>query len=486
MVPLELGTLFLSLDLVQELQSFGRRLVSGLVVGSIYALAGVGLTLVYGILRLANFAHGDFLTLGAYLALYFVALITLPATQTWGLAAASFLVLLVIADRWLRPLAGRLLGSRWSRRALSDAETGALLYAAAAVLALVLGSATAWTFPVAWTWFLVALVAAAAFTWAVLASTAGAGWSRLAPWTALGVVAALGAHFLVALQTPGGLSVPGELAVGLAVVAAGALRLQPEAVREPWVMAALGGAGIAALFLLASPILLAVTLALVAVATLSVVLDLIMWRPARRKGGGLVTLLIMAIGLALVLRNVIIIFWGGGLQGFPGVVRRGQEILGTGILITPNQAIVIGITLLVVFLLHFFLQYTKVGKAMRALSDNMDLARVSGIDVDRVILYVWIIGGALVALAGILFGMTRSFTPNLGWHQLLPIFAAVILGGIGSAYGALAGGFVIGIAMETSVYFGVPPEYRLAVGFGILILVMIVRPSGIFGRAALR
>ncbi len=482
---------FSSPELAASLQGFGRRVVAGLVVGSIFALAGVGLTLVYGILRLANFAHGDFLTLGTYLALYFVALITLPATLRWGLGAALLLILLVAADRYLRPWWVRRRGSGEGAvlHKLSATESALVLYAAAALVALVAGNRFPVGVPSAWVAFIVALAAAGVLVWRLLSSARdqAAGGRQLLAWVGFAVVAVAAAHFLVPLQTgPGGFSFPGEIAIGLVVLAVGALRSKRDAGEDPAVLGVLGLTGLVALYLLATPILLAVTLALAIVAAVSVVLDLVMWRRARAMGAGLVTLIIMAIGLALVIRNSIIVLWGGGLKGFPGVLRRGEEILGTGVLITPNQAIVIGVTVLVALLLHFLLQHTRVGKAMRALSDDMELARVSGIDVDRVVLYVWIVGGVLVALAGILYGMTRAFTPSLGWHQLLPIFAAVILGGIGSAYGAMVGGFAIGLAMETSVFFGVPSEYRLAVGFGILILVMIFRPRGIFGRSAVR
>src|SRR5690606_40561365 len=104
--------------------------------------------------------------------------------------------------------------------------------------------------------------------------------------------------------------------------------------------------------------------------------------------------------------------------------------------------------------LHDALPISTLGKTMRALSDNTDLAWVSGIDVDRVVTWTWIIGGGLAAVGGVLYGMTRPLYPELGWHLLLPLFAAIILGGIGHPYGAIAGGFLIGIVQEVSVYFG--------------------------------
>ena len=131
------------------------------------------------------------------------------------------------------------------------------------------------------------------------------------------------------------------------------------------------------------------------------------------------------------------------------------------------------------FLIHYILQKTKIGKAMRALSDNMDLARISGIDVDRVILWTWVISMGLAAAGGVLYGLVTSVRPNMGWVLLLPMFAAVILGGIGNPYGAMAGGLIIGLSQEISTAF-LPTEYKLAVGFTIMILVLLLKPEGIF------
>ena len=132
------------------------------------------------------------------------------------------------------------------------------------------------------------------------------------------------------------------------------------------------------------------------------------------------------------------------------------------------------------FLVHYLLKRTTIGKAMRALSDNIDLAKASGIDVDRVIRYTWAIGMALAAVGGILYGLITNINPNMGWFMLLPMFAAVILGGIGSPYGAMVGGVVIGLAQELSTAI-LPTEYKQAVAFFILIVVLFIRPRGILG-----
>ena len=125
---------------------------------------------------------------------------------------------------------------------------------------------------------------------------------------------------------------------------------------------------------------------------------------------------------------------------------------------------------------------------MRALADDRALAAIAGIDVGRVIGYTWILSGLLAGLAGVLAGLVQtSFDPNFGFQLLLPVFAAVVLGGIGSAYGALAGGLVLGLAMELSTWpsllGGVDPVYKPVVAFAVLIVALMVRPQGLFGRA---
>ncbi|MCD6210441.1 MAG: branched-chain amino acid ABC transporter permease [Methanophagales archaeon] len=206
--------------------------------------------------------------------------------------------------------------------------------------------------------------------------------------------------------------------------------------------------------------------------------DYVIWKPMRSKGAGRVALIIISIGLALFIRNLIIFLWGSDIERYALPVKRGIEI-GT-VVITQNQLIEISIALLCMFLVHYLLKSTTVGKAMRALSDNIDLARVSGIDVDLMIRYTWAIGMALAGVSGILYGLLTNINPNMGWFMLLPMFAAAILGGIGNPYGAMAGGILIGVAQELSTAI-LPPEYKLAVAFAIMIVVLLLRPQGIMG-----
>jgi len=128
------------------------------------------------------------------------------------------------------------------------------------------------------------------------------------------------------------------------------------------------------------------------------------------------------------------------------------------------------------------LRYALLGKQMRALSDNLDLAETTGINTSRVILYTWVFAGAFAGLAGVLYGATTQLQPEMGFELLLPLFAAVVVGGIGDAFGALAGGILLGVVIEWSTLF-IDPGLKLAVGFIVLILVLVIRPQGIFGKA---
>jgi neutral amino acid transport system permease protein len=222
----------------------------------------------------------------------------------------------------------------------------------------------------------------------------------------------------------------------------------------------------------------ACVVSIVITALVAVFCDYAIWKRMRTKGAGRIVLIIISIGLALFIRNFIIFLWGPDIKRYALPVKRGIEL--GSVVITENQIAVIIVALTCMFLVHYLLKKTSMGKAMRALSDNLDLAKVSGIDVDLVIRYTWAIGMALAAVGGILYGLLTNINPNMGWFMLLPMFAAAILGGIGNPYGAMAGGIIIGLAQELSTAI-LPTEYKLAVGFAIMIAVLLVRPQGIMG-----
>ena len=285
-----------------DLQQTAQLFVNGIAVGSVIALAAVGLTLTYGILRLSNFAHGDFMTLGAY------------------------------------------------------------------------------------------------FTW--LANTAA------------------------------GINI--------------------------WLSMMLGAVGTVGAMLLSEKII---------------------WSPMRDRRATSTTLIIISIGLALFIRNGIIFIWGGSNQSYALPVVSAIELF--GIRIAFYRILVVIMAILAIVALHLLLQNTKIGKAMRAVADNVDLARVTGINVERVVIWTWVIAGSLTALGGGMYGLITAVRPNMGWFLILPMFASVILGGIGNPYGAIAGALIIGLVQELSVPF-LGSEYKLGVALLMMIIVLLIRPQGLF------
>jgi neutral amino acid transport system permease protein len=230
----------------------------------------------------------------------------------------------------------------------------------------------------------------------------------------------------------------------------------------------------------------AVTFAIALTALLGVTLEFVLWRPMRNKGAGIISLFITSIGLALVVRHLIFMQWGGQPRRYDVDVFQVYDL---GIFrLSLSQVVAIALAFSAILLVGFMLARTRLGKSMRALSDNPGLASVAGIDVDRVIVYTWILGAGLAGLGGVLQGLVQtSFNPNMGFTLLLPIFAAVILGGIGSAYGALAAGILLGLVMELSTWDalagGIRAVYKPAVAFALLILILLVRPQGVLGKA---
>lgn len=227
-------------------------------------------------------------------------------------------------------------------------------------------------------------------------------------------------------------------------------------------------------------------LGMVATAVLSLALDVALWRPLRARRAGFMSLFLASIGLALVLRQVLLLAYGPQ----PHTYRVDQYkvyVIGSVRLSEPQLVTIVGAAV-AIGVIGVLLARSTVGRTMRALADDRALAAIAGIDVGRVIKYTWVISGLLAGLAGVLAGLVQSsFDPNFGFQLLLPVFAAVVLGGIGSAYGALAGGLVLGLAMELSTWpallGGVNPVYKPVVAFLILTVALMVRPQGLFGRA---
>jgi branched-chain amino acid transport system permease protein len=234
------------------------------------------------------------------------------------------------------------------------------------------------------------------------------------------------------------------------------------------------------------PIITAAVLSMIATAFLSVALEFVLWRPLRTRSAGFMSLFLVSIGLALVLRHLIYLVAGPQPRTYT-VDPYKVYVIGSARL-SGAQGIAIVVACIGIVALGLLMARTGVGRMMRALADDLALAAVSGIRTSRVILAAWIVSGLLAALAGVLAGLVQtSFTPQLGFTLLLPIFAAVVLGGIGSIYGALVGGLVLGLVMELSTWpelgGGVNPTYKPVVAFAVLILGLLLRPQGLFGRA---
>lgn len=352
-----------------DLTPFFQSLANGVSLGAILALCAIGLTLVYGILNLSSFAHGDFLTFGAYGALYF---------GVAGWAGRDHLTLIGLAVGFV--LVGGALVDRFATKRLRRSE----------------------------------LVAVGGFGGLVLAATT----------------------FLLAFG-PGG---------------------EGSTVR---------------VLVLAALLAVAVTVAV------HMLLEILLWRPLRRRRATVLSLVIASLGLAILVRNALQQSFGGDYRSLARPSDPAPSYF--GVYVSNEQVVTLVATVLLILAVHLLLTRTRSGKAMRALADNPDLARVCGIDVDRVILYVWAIAGALVALAGLFLSLLQNNNVhvNMGFGILIPIFAAVVLGGIGSPYGAMVGGLVVGVAMRIG-----PAKYDLAAAFLVLIAVLVFRPQGLFGRKA--
>jgi len=232
---------------------------------------------------------------------------------------------------------------------------------------------------------------------------------------------------------------------------------------------------------LALPMWLAFILGMLCTALLGVCLERVWFRPLRQREARAAIMAISSLGLALILQNLIRMLWGPQVQYYSRAIHFPFTVPVLQVRLNMQQVLIFGIALGLVILVSLFLQRTKLGKAMRATSDNFTLALISGIDTERVVLWTWLLGAGLAAAGGILLGMSVRLQPIMGWDLLLPIFAATILGGIGSPYGAMAGALVIGLAEELSTPF-IPTEYKPAVSLVLLVLVLLVRPRGLFAE----
>ena len=206
----------------------------------------------------------------------------------------------------------------------------------------------------------------------------------------------------------------------------------------------------------------------------------ILWKPLRRRGTGLVAAMIVSIGLAITLRYTVLFIFGGAPKSYTQFAGQAGIPLGP-VFITPKAIALSAIAIIALVVTIIWLRSSRIGKATRAVSDNPALASASGVNVERVISVVWIIGAGLAALAGIFLGMTQNVVWTMGQYLLLTMFAAIVLGGLGTIGGAIVGSFVVGITVQLSTLI-VPTELKTAAALLLMILLLLVRPQGLLGR----
>jgi len=228
----------------------------------------------------------------------------------------------------------------------------------------------------------------------------------------------------------------------------------------------------------------------------SIAIDRTVFKKMRSSSG--IIVMVTSLGIAIALRNSIRAIWGADAKNFS--VAPQAPIITEYFRITPLQIWIILVGLAAVFAFHLLLHHTTLGKAMRASSDNPDLAQASGIATERIITWVWFIAISFASLGGILIGLETYILPYMGFAIIVPVFCATILGGIGNPYGAMLGALVLGFAENFGLYinFGkilslggildfakellIPTGYKPAISFIILILVLLIRPRGILGK----
>lgn len=220
--------------------------------------------------------------------------------------------------------------------------------------------------------------------------------------------------------------------------------------------------------------LMALPLAMIATAAVAIGIDKMFYEHLRERPK--IVTVMASLGIALMIRAVVQVIWGVDSESYVRGIVRPENYFGLRIKDREIYTVVFMFALVVV--LQLFLQRSKWGKAMRAMSDNPNLALLSGIDNRKVVMLTWIIAGGLCAASGVFLGINTEVKSMMGWHMLLPMFAAAILGGVGRVEGAVIGGLIVGIAEELSVLV-LPSEYKAAMAFAILLFMLLVRPTGL-------
>jgi len=211
---------------------------------------------------------------------------------------------------------------------------------------------------------------------------------------------------------------------------------------------------------------------------LAVLLDAVLFRPLRRRSNA-IGMVIASFGASLALRSLLEFAFGGSPRAYSRDIAFAMPVA-FGIRATPDQLAALAVMLVLIILTHLLMTRSPLGRQMRAVSENPDLARLCGVDVAHVVRATWMLGGALAAAAGVFLGVLVQIRPYMGFDLLLPLFAAAIVGGIGSVPGAMLGGLIVGVGEALAVPL-LGAEYRAAVSFLLLLAVLLVRPAGIFG-----
>jgi len=221
-------------------------------------------------------------------------------------------------------------------------------------------------------------------------------------------------------------------------------------------------------------------LSLIVVAAVGVIIDFIVYKPLRLRKSSSLILLLASVGVFLFLENLVIAVFGAEVRTLrTGPIQQGMNFFGA--IITPIQVVIIIVAIATLVLLHTFLKRTKLGKAMRATSDNKNIASTIGINVERIVLYTTMIAAVLAAAAGVLVGLEQNLEPTMGLPAVVKGFTSAIVGGFGSISGAVAGGYLLGFAENIGIYF-LPSGYKDAIGFVILIIFLLFRPRGMLGK----
>jgi len=237
----------------------------------------------------------------------------------------------------------------------------------------------------------------------------------------------------------------------------------------------LGGLSLTVSLVLATVIAMGVT------GVSAIVIDRFVFRRIRESAGPL-SMVFASFGVALIVRNIIALVFGLRSKLYNDDIAFAM-VLSTDplILVKPDQVFVLLIAILIMLVFHFVLSHTNYGYALKAVSENPTLAQVNGINLERIIKSIWLIGGGLAAVSGVFYGLNQQLSPLMGHDLVLSLFAAVIVGGIGSIYGALLGGFIVGISANMALLI-LPSGYKPAVPFLIILLVLTIRPLGLFGE----